>query len=505
LLDRGKHQRLQRALRPHLARGWERAVFAAPQSGDEAEARAERVLPGPGAGVAPTPAQVEALLAAASAAADAGLFKQTLVLDPRRRVQVDARHGRASVRTLDEGTALKMMGGKPRSLRPDTSAALLREIGIMNADGSISATHARKYKQICHLATLCEPVIERLASTRAIDASAPLRALDLACGNAYLSFVLAEVLRLRGVPLRLHGVDVRADVVARSQARARALGMAAPDDETAGSTGDEREADTPARARSDTSSAAEAAADARGEPSPAARVPADAHPGEPSPAAGVPTDARPADEPPGGRAEAAGGPSPAAELPADARPAGGVAAATGLSFAQADIAGAARTAAARLGGVPDLVLALHACDTATDEAIALAIALGVPALLSVPCCQAELAAQLARADAAGAQPLAAMVEHGLLRRAYADVLTDSLRVAALEACGYEVTVLEFVGGEHTPKNLLIKAHRRRPRAAVDPSRWRLEPLQARCAALGVQPDLLRRLAAIQASSPRPAI
>lgn len=389
-------------------------MFAAPQ-GEGGNARAERVLAGPGVGVAPSAAQVDALLAAAAEAAGAGLWKQTLVLDARRRVQVDARHGRATTRTLDEDTALKVMGGKERALRPDTSAALLREIGIMNADGSISATHARKYKQISHLATLCEPVIDRLAATRTLGPAAPLRALDLACGNAYLSFVLAEVLRLRGVPLRLHGVDVRADVVARSIDRARALGLAAPEDEAA------------------------------------------------TPGAGD--------------------------------------AVVGLSFAQADIAGAARTAPARLGGVPDLVLALHACDTATDEAIALAIELGVPALLSVPCCQAELAAQLARASAA-AQPLAAMVEHGLLRRAYADVLTDSLRVAALEACGYDVTVLEFVGGEHTPKNLLIKGHRRHPRAPVDPHRWRLGPLRARCEALGVQPDLLRRLAAIQAASPR---
>lgn len=399
-------------------------MFAAPQT-DDGSARAERVLAGPGIGVAPSAAQVDALLAAAAEAAGAGLWKQTLVLDARRRVQVDARHGRATTRTLDEDTALKVMGGKERALRPDTSAALLREIGIMNADGSISATHARKYKQICHLATLCEPVIDRLAATRPISPAAPVRALDLACGNAYLSFVLAEVLRLRDVPLRLHGVDVRADVVARSIDRARALGLAAPEEATV-QEATERDA----------------------------AVLADGAEGRPV---------------------------------------------VGLSFAQADIAGAARTAPTRLGGVPDLVLALHACDTATDEAIALAIELGVPALLSVPCCQAELAAQLARAPAA-AQPLTAMVDHGLLRRAYADVLTDSLRVAALEACGYEVTVLEFVGGEHTPKNLLIKGHRRHPRAPVEPHRWRLEPLQTRCAALGVQPDLLRRLAAIQAAS-----
>ncbi|WAS94748.1 class I SAM-dependent methyltransferase [Nannocystis punicea] len=438
MLDQGKLHRLQRALKPHLAHGWERAVFAAPQ-GEGSGAREERVLAGPGVGVAPSAAQVDALLAAAAEAAGAGLWKQTLVLDARRRVQVDARHGRATTRTLDEDTALKVMGGKERALRPDTSAALLREIGIMNADGSISATHARKYKQICHLATLCEPVIDRLAAARAIGPSAPLRALDLACGNAYLSFVLAEVLRLRGVPLRLHGVDVRADVVARSVARARALGLAAPEDDVA-----------------------------------SANVPA-----SPIGDAGAPPAAPAADH---------------ASEPALA---------TGLSFAQADIAAAARTAPTRLGGVPDLVLALHACDTATDEAIALAIELGAPALLSVPCCQAELAAQLARADAT-AQPLAAMVDHGLLRRAYADVLTDSLRVAALEACGYDVTVLEFVGGEHTPKNLLIKAHRRHPRAPVEPRRWRLEPLQARCGALGVRPDLLRRLAALQAASLPPS-
>lgn len=390
MFDRGKLHRLQRALRPHLADGWERAVFAAPQT--DGAARDERVVAGPGAGRAPSAADVDALLAAAGDAAGAGLVKQTVVLDARRRVQVDARHGRASVRTLDEAAALKVMGGKERSLRPDTSAALLREIGIMNADGSISATHARKYKQISHLATLCEPTIERLATTRPLTAEAPLRALDLACGNAYLSFVLAEVLRLRGVPLRLHGVDVRADVVARSAERATHLGLA------------------------------------------------------------------------------------------------------GLSFAQADIAGAAASAPAVLGGPPDLVLALHACDTATDEAIALAIRLGVPALLSVPCCQAEIAAQLAGHKAEGAHPLAALLEHGLLRRAYADVLTDGIRVAALEACGYDVTVVEFVGSEHTAKNLLIRAHRRHPRAPVEPSRWRLAPLVARCEALGIAPDLLARLA-----------
>jgi SAM-dependent methyltransferase len=388
VVNKGQHHRLHRALRPHLAGGWERAMFAAPQTGDES--RDERVVSGPGAG-APTPEQVDALLAEASEAADAGLYKQTIVLDARRRVQVDARHGRPLLRTLDEATARKVMGGKDRALRPDTSAALLREIGIMNADGSISATHARKYKQISHLATLCERVIERLSSVRPLTPEAPLRALDLACGNAYLSFVLAEVLRLRQISLRLHGVDVRADVVARSRARAQALGI------------------------------------------------------------------------------------------------------DGLSFAEGDIAAAAESAPAALGGSPDLILALHACDTATDEALELAIRLGAPAILCVPCCQAELAAQLAERGQAARHPIAAIVEHGLLRRAYADVLTDGIRVAVLEACSYEVTVIEFVGSEHTAKNLLLRAFRRHPRAPVEPQRWKLAPLADRCRELGLTPDLLRRL------------
>lgn len=385
MLGRDKRKRLLVALRPHLQGGWERAVFAAPQVAGEPTP--ERVLTGPGA--APTPADIEALLVAAAEAADAGLVKQTLVLDARRRVQVDARHARAALRTLDEATARKVMGGKDRALRPDTSAALLREIGIMNADGTISAAHARKYKQICHLATLCEPVIERLAKVRPLAADAPLRVLDLACGNAYLSFVLAEVLRLREVPLRLHGVDVRADVVTRSVARAATLGL------------------------------------------------------------------------------------------------------TNLSFAEADILAAGATASERLGGPPDLILALHACDTATDQALALAILRGAPAILAVPCCQAELAAQLG--DLPDVHPTPALVRHGLLRRAYADVLTDALRVDLLEACGYDVTVVEFVGSEHTAKNLLLRAFRTHPRAPVEPARWRLGPVSERCRALGVNPSLLRLL------------
>ena len=426
-------QRLERAVAPHLRAGWTRAVFAAPQTGEPRDD--ERVHAGPGAGVPPTPEQLTALFTAARAAANAGLIKHTYVLDDHRRVQVDARHGRPAVRTLDADTARKVMGGKDRPLRPDASNALLRAIGIMNADGTISANHARKYKQVNHLAELCRPTWERLVAARPRDEAHPLRVLDLACGNAYLSFVLAESLRLAGVPLRLHGVDVRDDVVARSRERAELLNM------------------------------------------------------------------------------------------------------PHLGFARATIAEAETTAISALGGPPDIVLALHACDTATDEALALAIRLGAPAILSVPCCQHELAAQLAAGkpppdpappavakppsnpallprsssatqvfspgplpttaaaapDPAPPVPIPALLRHGLLRGAYADLLTDALRVEILEACGYDVAVVEFVASEHTAKNLLLRAHRRHPNARLDPARWQLAPISARCEQLGVRPDLLRRL------------
>ena len=99
-----------------------------------------------------------------------------------------------------------------------------------------------------------------------------------------------------------------------------------------------------------------------------------------------------------------------------------------------------------------------------------------------------------KTDVRDAEWIAQLLEHGLLRRAYADLLTDGLRVEILAACGYEVTVVEFVGSEHTAKNILLRAHRRHPYAPVDRDRWRLAPVAGRCAALGVSPDLLRRLA-----------
>jgi hypothetical protein len=138
-------------------------------------------------------------------------------------------------------------------------------------------------------------------------------------------------------------------------------------------------------------------------------------------------------------------------------------------------------AAAELPSRPQVVTALHACDTATDDALALAIASHADHVAVVPCCQAEVARQLERArpdDAA----TAALFAHPLHRRELGSHLTNVVRGLALEAHGYKVTVTELVGWEHSAKNELIlgkRAHRydasarARLRAVLD--RFQIEP------------------------------
>jgi hypothetical protein len=115
---------------------------------------------------------------------------------------------------------------------------------------------------------------------------------------------------------------------------------------------------------------------------------------------------------------------------------------------------ASRVAAFRPPDAPDGVLSLHACDTATDEAIAKGIELGARFILAVPCCQSELLNQLPSQN-----PLAAITRHGVQGARFADLLTDGLRTLALEAAGYDVSVVEYVSPEDTPKNLMIRAER----------------------------------------------
>ncbi|MGQ0631149.1 MAG: methyltransferase [Sporichthyaceae bacterium] len=105
--------------------------------------------------------------------------------------------------------------------------------------------------------------------------------------------------------------------------------------------------------------------------------------------------------------------------------------------------------------VADIALALHACDTATDEALARAVHWHTPVILAAPCCHHETAAAIRTAQVPA--PYAALTRHGILRERLADVLTDGLRALVLRLLGYRVDVVEFIGGEHTARNIAIRA------------------------------------------------
>jgi hypothetical protein len=107
---------------------------------------------------------------------------------------------------------------------------------------------------------------------------------------------------------------------------------------------------------------------------------------------------------------------------------------------------------------PNVLTALHACDTATDDALVLAIAQGADHVAVVPCCQAEVARQLEAVKPS--DPVdASLFEHPLHRREFGSHLTNVIRALVLEAHGYKVTVTELVGWEHSAKNELILGKR----------------------------------------------
>lgn len=99
----------------------------------------------------------------------------------------------------------------------------------------------------------------------------------------------------------------------------------------------------------------------------------------------------------------------------------------------------------------DMVVTLHACDTATDYALAKAVGWNAKVILSVPCCQHELNRQIKN------EVLAPVLKYGLIKERMAALVTDALRAEYLEREGYETQVLEFIDMEHTPKNILLRA------------------------------------------------
>lgn len=241
---------------------------------------------------------------------------------PTRAGQAEMTHNRKKQYLLEEGTPV----------------AFLVELGVMNAQGKVLAAKYDKFRQINRYLEMVDDVVASLPTGRT------LHIVDFGCGKSYLTFALYHYLKeLRGLDIRVVGLDLKADVIAHCQALADKLGLG------------------------------------------------------------------------------------------------------GLQFLVGDIA--------QYEGLDrvDMVVTLHACDTATDAALEKAVRWGADVILSVPCCQHELFRQLDNAM------LAPMLGHGIIRERFAALATDSIRASLLELLGYKTQILEFIDLEHTPKNLLIRA------------------------------------------------
>jgi SAM-dependent methyltransferase len=142
----------------------------------------------------------------------------------------------------------------------------------------------------------------------------------------------------------------------------------------------------------------------------------------------------------------------------------------GLRFEHGAIDGAALAGA-------DVVVALHACDTATDDAIARGVAAGAALIIVAPCCHKELRPQLRPPPV-----MAGALRHGILRTREAELITDAVRAGLLEWAGYAAKVFEFIESEHTAKNLMIAAVRR---AAAAPREAAAAQVRALCTFYGV--------------------
>ena len=130
----------------------------------------------------------------------------------------------------------------------------------------------------------------------------------------------------------------------------------------------------------------------------------------------------------------------------------------------------------------DVAIALHACDTATEDALAWAVKSGAAMILAAPCCHHDIQKQMKDSP----QPWGIVTRHGLLKERMGDLLTDAIRAQILKLLGYRVDTIEFIAGEHTPRNLMIRGVR--TGAAADPAEvekyldligeWQLKPALA---------------------------
>ena len=317
-------------------------------------------------------------------------------------------------------------------LAPGQSEALLRELHLVSRDGKLHADSLRKLKQVNHLAQLLAPALQDVA-----ERHPRAQLLDAGAGNAYLGFVIYELFLKTG-EAELWSVETRAELVARAQERAQRLGFG--------------------RMRFVAQTLREAAAS--------------------GPAS----------------ATVSAGASATESVSVSASVSASVS--VSVSASESVSASASAPASAAIPARLHLVTALHACDTATDDAIALAIRRRADHVAVVPCCQAEVAAQLKELATAqrapGARPATEpwpqLWAHALHRREFGAHLTNVIRALVLEAHGYQVTVTELTGWEHSLKNELILGRR-----VHQEHRGARARLQALLASTGVRPQLVREL------------
>ena len=277
-------------------------------------------------------------------------FKQIAVQTTEQDIQVRiSNKGEPTITTTKRARAaidLTHDQHKSRILSLDNDRSFLATIGIATNDGAIKADMQRKFLQINEFLKLVDET--EYFSKRDRE---PVHMVDFGCGNAYLTFAMYQyVTQVQGLPAQLAGVDMKADLIVRNTAKARALGWQDLHFATAGIR--------------------------------------DFEPATP----------------------------------------------------------------------PDVVLALHACDTATDDALARAIAWHSSLIMSAPCCQHHLQAQLAQQPTP--HPWEPVFRHAILKERMGDILTDTFRALILRIVGYTTDIIQFIDTEHTPKNLMIRAVRR---------------------------------------------
>lgn len=267
---------------------------------------------------------------------------------------------------------------------PDVLAFLVA-VGVADEQGRIKPSKQDKYRQVEEFVRLLESSLDDARAAGALaepSTESPWRVVDLGCGHAYLTVgAYVWLARVKGLPVRVHGVDVREQFRDRNDALAQALGWA--------------------------------------------------------------------DE---------------------------------LTFEAATIADAVEDPA------PDVVIALHACDTATDDALGRAVRWGSSVVLAAPCCHHDLQAQVSASQAPA--PYTLVARYGLLRERFLDVLTDTLRASLLRQVGYRVDAVEFVSDEHTNRNLMLRAVRTGARS----SREDVADYDQLVGEWGVAPALATRIA-----------